>query len=163
MFPEAFLRAMSAEDRRAIGQPTMGGGGKREQQRGQERELKRDVLNWLQPPGLPMCSTQGMHTRTRRPVWNARTRVCAGSHLVSLAIELQGKPTVSSNPPQANGDTSGFALRAAARLWPTRSKRRDRGHLENQEGREATRRTGKGEQFHNVTTQNAIAGARPGG
>ena len=33
-------------------------------QRGQERELKRDVLNWLNLQGCYVFSTQGMHTRT---------------------------------------------------------------------------------------------------
>jgi hypothetical protein len=45
VFPEAFLRAMSAGDRRAIGQPTMAEA-ERQYERGQEKELKRDVLNW---------------------------------------------------------------------------------------------------------------------
>jgi hypothetical protein len=63
VFPEAFLRAMSAEDRRAIGQPTMAEA-ERQYERGQEKELKRDVLNWLNLQGA-WVFTQRMDKRTR--------------------------------------------------------------------------------------------------
>ena len=50
VFPEAFLRAMGADDRRAIAQMTMAEA-ERRYERGQEKELKRDVLNWLNLQG----------------------------------------------------------------------------------------------------------------
>ena len=65
VFPEAFLRAMSAEDRRAIGQPTMAEAeADRQYERRQEKELKRDVLNWLNLQGA-WVFTQRMHKRAR--------------------------------------------------------------------------------------------------
>jgi hypothetical protein len=50
VFPEHFLRCMSKEDRRAIGQPTMAEA-EAQYQRGQERDLKRDVTRWLSLQG----------------------------------------------------------------------------------------------------------------
>ena len=62
VFPEAFLRAMSAEERRAIGQPTMAEA-ERRYERGQEKELKRDVLTRLHLQGA-WVFTQRMDRRT---------------------------------------------------------------------------------------------------
>ena len=84
VFPEAFLRAMSAEDRRAIGQPTMAEAVA--QQRGQERELKRDVLNWLNLQGCYVF-TQGMHTRTGGRCGTPDILACVQGRF--LAIELK--------------------------------------------------------------------------
>ena len=56
-FPESFLSKMSPEDRRAIGQPTMAEAAT-VYQRGQERELKRDVLNWLNLQGAGFSSSE---------------------------------------------------------------------------------------------------------
>jgi hypothetical protein len=74
-FPESFLSKMSPEDRRAIGQPTMAEA-EAQYQRGQERELKRDVLNWLNLQGC-MCSrrecTRERAADVERPIFS---RVC---------------------------------------------------------------------------------------
>ena len=61
-FPEAFLRAMAEEDRRAIGQMTASEA-ERVFERGQEKELKRHVVNWLNSQGC-WIFTQGMHRKT---------------------------------------------------------------------------------------------------
>jgi hypothetical protein len=87
-FPESFLSKMSPEDRRAIGQPTMAEA-EAQYQRGQERELKRDVLNWLNLQGCYVF-TQGMHTRTGGRCGAPDILACVPPEGRFLAIELQG-------------------------------------------------------------------------
>jgi hypothetical protein len=85
VLPEAFLRAMRAEDRRALGQMTAAEAGRR-YEAGKERELKRDVINWLSLQGA-WVFTQGMHRKTRgRP---GCPDIIACLHGRSVAIELK--------------------------------------------------------------------------
>ena len=63
VFPEAFLRAMSKEDRRAIGQMTMAEAQER-YERGEEKKLKTDAINWLNRQNV-WIFTQPMNKRTR--------------------------------------------------------------------------------------------------
>jgi len=86
-FPESFLSKMSPEDRRAIGQPTMAEA-EAQYQRGQERELKRDVLNWLNLQGCYVF-TQGMHTRTGGRCGPPDILACVPPEGRFLAIELK--------------------------------------------------------------------------
>jgi hypothetical protein len=86
VLPEAFLRAMSAKDRRAIGQPTMAEA--EAQQRGQERELKRDVLNWLNLQGA-WVFTQRMDKKTRGKRGVPDLIVCTPPNGRFLAVELK--------------------------------------------------------------------------
>ena len=55
-------------------------------QRGQERELKRDVLNWLNLQGCYVF-TQGMHTRTGGRCGTPDILVCMPPTGRFLAIE----------------------------------------------------------------------------
>jgi VRR-NUC domain len=87
VFPEAFLRAMSAEDRRAIGQMTMAEVHRR-YERGQEKELKRDVLNWLNLQGA-WVFTQRMDKRTRGKRGVPDLIVCTPPNGRFLAVELK--------------------------------------------------------------------------
>ena len=87
VFPEHFLRCMSKEDRRAIGQCTMAEA-EAQYQRGQERALKRDVLNWLNLQGCYVF-TQGMHTRTGGRCGTPDILACVPPEGRFLAIELK--------------------------------------------------------------------------
>jgi hypothetical protein len=87
VFPEHFLRCMSKEDRRVIGQPTMAEA-EAQYQRGQERELKRDVVNWLNLQGCYVF-TQGMHTRTGGRCGTPDILACVPPEGRFLAIELK--------------------------------------------------------------------------
>jgi VRR-NUC domain-containing protein len=87
VFPEHFLRCMSKEDRRAIGQPMMAEA-EAQYQRGQERELKRDVLNWLNLQGCYVFS-QGTHTRTGGRCGTPDILACVPPTGRFLAIELK--------------------------------------------------------------------------
>ena len=62
VFPEAFLRAMSAKDRQALGQMTAAEAQQRHE-RGEEKALKAVVVNWLLLQGC-WIFTQGMHRKT---------------------------------------------------------------------------------------------------
>jgi VRR-NUC domain len=87
VFPEAFLRAMSAEDRRAIGQMTMAEAHRR-YERGQEKDLKRDVLNWLNLQGA-WVFTQRMDKKTRGKRGVPDLIVCTPPNGRFLAVELK--------------------------------------------------------------------------
>jgi hypothetical protein len=87
VFPEHFLRCMSKEDRRAIGQSTMAEAGV-QYQRGQERALKRDALNWLNLQGCYVF-TQGMHRKTGGKCGTPDILVCMPPTGHFLAIELK--------------------------------------------------------------------------
>jgi hypothetical protein len=63
VFPEAFLRAMSKEDRQAIGQITMAEARDR-YERGEEKKLKADVINWLNLQNV-WIFTQPVNKKTR--------------------------------------------------------------------------------------------------
>ena len=87
VFPEAFLRAMSAEKRRAIGQMTMAEAHRRYEQ---EKELKRDVLNWLNLQGA-WVFTQRMDKRTRGKRGVPDLIVCTPPNGRFLAVELKAR------------------------------------------------------------------------
>ena len=87
VFPEAFLRRMSAQDRRALGQMTRAEA-EREFERGQEKELKRDVLNWLHLQGAWVFE-QRMDKRTRGKRGVPDLIVCTPPNGRFLAVELK--------------------------------------------------------------------------
>ena len=87
VFPEHFLRCMSKEDRKAIGQFTAAESRQR-YERGQERELKRDVLNWLNLQGAWVFE-QRMDKRTRGKRGVPDLIVCTPPNGRFLAIELK--------------------------------------------------------------------------
>ena len=87
VFPESFLRAMSAEDRRAIGQMTMAEAQER-YERGKEKELKRHVISWLQLQGA-WVFTQGMHRKTGGRIGTPDILVCVPPDGKFFAVELK--------------------------------------------------------------------------
>jgi VRR-NUC domain len=87
VFPEAFLRAMCEEDRRAIGQMTRTEA-ERVYERGQEKELKRDVLNWLSLQGAWVFE-QRMDKKTRGKRGVPDLIVCTPPNGRFLAVELK--------------------------------------------------------------------------
>ena len=123
VFPEAFLRAMSAEDRRAIGQMTMAEAHRR-YERGQEKELKRDVLNWLHLQGA-WVFTQRMDKRTRGKRGVPDIIGCVDGRF--LAIELKaaggGEQEIECNRIRAAGGVVcvAYSLRDVMEgLWKAR-------------------------------------------
>ena len=88
MFPDAFLRAMSAEDRRAIGQMTMAEA-ERRYERGQEKELKRDVLNWLNLQGAWVFE-QRMDKRTRGKRGVSDIIACVDGRFLAIELKAAG-------------------------------------------------------------------------
>jgi Holliday junction resolvase len=88
VFPEHFLRCMSKEDRRAIGQPTMAEAHRR-YERGQEKELKRDVLNWLNLQGA-WVFTQRMDKRTRGKRGVPDIIACVDGRFLAVELKAAG-------------------------------------------------------------------------
>ena len=86
-FPESFLRCMSAEDRKALGQMTPSEAQER-YSRGREKELKALVVNWLNSQGCWIFE-QGMHRKTGGRCGTPDILVCAPPTGRFLAIELK--------------------------------------------------------------------------
>jgi hypothetical protein len=87
-FPESFLSKMAPEDRLAIGQPTMAEA-EAQYQRRQERELKRDVLNWLNLQGA-WVFTQPMNKRTRGKRGVPDIIGCCRGRFVAIELKMAG-------------------------------------------------------------------------
>jgi hypothetical protein len=87
VFPEAFLRAMSAEDRQALGQITAAEAQQR-YERGEEKALKAVVVNWLLLQGC-WIFTQGMHRKTRGKPGAPDLIVCVPPDGKFFAVELK--------------------------------------------------------------------------
>ena len=86
-FPESFLSKMSPEDRRAIGQMTASEA-QESYNRGQERDLKRDVTRWLSLQGCWIFE-QGMHRKTGGRPGVPDILVCVPPDGKFLAVELK--------------------------------------------------------------------------
>jgi hypothetical protein len=88
VFPEAFLRSMSAEDRRAIGQMTMAEAQER-YERGEEKKLKADVINWLNLQNV-WIFTQPMNKRTRGKRGVPDIIGCCRGRFVAIELKAAG-------------------------------------------------------------------------
>jgi hypothetical protein len=88
VFPKAFLRAMRAKDRRALGQMTAAEAGRR-YEAGQERELNHDVINWLSLQGA-WVFTQGMHRKTRGRPGCPDIIACLRGRFVAIELKVGG-------------------------------------------------------------------------
>ena len=86
-FPESFLSKMSPEDRRAIGQITASEA-QESYNRGQEKDLKRDVTRWLSLQGCWIFE-QGMHRRTGGRCGTPDVLACVPPGGRFLAVELK--------------------------------------------------------------------------
>lgn len=85
VFPESFLQAMSAANRKSLGQMTASEAQER-YTHGQERALKRDVLNWLRLQGA-WAFTQPMSKKTRGKLGVPDILVCAYGKFVGIELK----------------------------------------------------------------------------